>query len=154
MRLILAASCLSLLFAAQAFGQDQAYGQPSDLKGLKKVFVDTGADMKNRDSIIRELEKSKLGFEIVDEKADADILLGFGAGEVIHSVVATNNGNVATARPLMDRTGAGVVIAKARGKDRLVYSFSDVQTTWLERKPVSNFVREFLKVYKKGNDIK
>jgi len=54
----------------------------------------------------------------------------------------------------MDRTGAGVVIAIARGKARLVYSFDDVQTTWLERKPVTNFVREFLKIYKRGNNSK
>ena len=42
----------------------------------------------------------------------------------------------------------------ARGKARLVYSFKDIQTTVFERKPVSNLVREFIKVYKKGNDLK
>ena len=89
-----------LAFCAPCYAQrdSYAYGQPSDLKGLKKVYVDTGPDTKNRDSIIKDLEKSKLGFEIVDDKADAEILLGFGAGEVTHSVVATANGNVATAR--------------------------------------------------------
>ena len=145
-----------LAFCAPCYAQQDsyAYGQPSDLKGLKKVYVDTGPDTKNRDSIIKELEKSKLGFEIVDDKADAEILLGFGAGEVTHSVVATASGNVATARELKDRTGDGIVIAMARGKARLVYSFKDVQTTVFERKPVSNFVREFIKVYKKGNDLK
>ena len=54
-----------LAFCAPCYAQQDsyAYGQPSDLKGLKKVYVDTGPDTKNRDSIIKELEKAKLGFE-------------------------------------------------------------------------------------------
>lgn len=145
---------LLVSLAAIAFAQDRAYGTASDLKGLKKVFIDTGPDTKSRENIIKGLEKSRLGFEIVDDKEDAEILLGFGADEVVHSIVATRSENVATGRVLMDQTGAGVVIARARGKARLIYSFDDVQTTVFERKPVNNFIREFIKLYKKGNDIK
>ena len=59
-----------------------------------------------------------------------------------------------------ERTGVGVVIARARGKDRLVYFFLDVQESggvirlMTERKPVTNFVREFIKLYKKANGLK
>ena len=145
---------LLLALAAPLCAQSLPYGQTSDLKGLKKVYVDTGSDTKSRESIIKALEKSKLGFEIVDEMEDADIGLGFGAGTTLHSIVATANSGIATARAIEDDTGDGRVVARARGKVRLILSFSDVQTTWLERKPVSNFVREFLKAYKQANSAK
>ncbi len=148
---------LLLLFAlvvTPVCAQTLPYGQYSDLKGLKKVYVDTGADTKSRDSIIKALDKSKFGFEVVDGMEEADIGLVFGAGTTLHSIIATANGGVATARAIEDGTGDGWVIARARGKTRLILSFSDVQTTWLERKPVTNFVREFIKVYKQGNSIK
>jgi len=75
--LTLIAFCASLCGA-----QDYAYGSPSDLKGLKKVYIDSGADTKSRDKIIKDLENSKIGFEIVDDKKGAEILLGYGAGSV------------------------------------------------------------------------
>jgi hypothetical protein len=65
---------------------------------LKKVYVDTGADTRSRDSIIKDLQKSKLSFEIMDDRKDAEILLGFGAGEVIRRAIATSSGNTVMVR--------------------------------------------------------
>ena len=68
-----------LAFLAPCYAQQEssyAYGQLSDLKGLKKIYVDTGNDTKNRDHILKDLDNSKLGFEIVDDEKDAEILLG------------------------------------------------------------------------------
>jgi hypothetical protein len=152
--LILTLALLAVCAPCHAQQDSYAYGQPSDLKGLKKVYVDSGADTKSRDSIIKELEKSKLDFEIVDDEADAKILLGFGAGHVTKKAIATSTGSSVIAREISQRTGSGVVVAHARGKDRLVLSFQDTQNSKWERNPVTNFVREFIKVYKKGNDIK
>jgi hypothetical protein len=83
-----------LAFCASCYAQPDpyAYGQPSDLKGLRKVYVDSGPDTKSRDSIIRNLEKSKLGFVIVDDEKDAEILLGFGAGAVYKTVETNRSG--------------------------------------------------------------
>jgi hypothetical protein len=151
------ALCLLILLACfDAYGQDESYsyGQPSDLKGLHKVFVDTGADTKNRDTIIKGILKAKLDFEIVDDAADAEIILGFGAGKVTNKAVASVIGTGIVARTHTSRTGTGVVIARARSKERLVHSFEDTQQSGWERKPVDNYVREFIKVYKKGNDLK
>ena len=65
------------------------------------------------------------------------------------------SGPTVVAREKTQRTGNGVVVAMhARGKDRLVLSFKDVQNSKWERNPVENFCREFIKAYKKGNDIK
>jgi len=143
---------LILLIASTAVAQKEsyAYGEPSDLKGLKKIYVDTGPDTKNRDSIIKDLRKADLGFEFVDDEESAEIVLGYGAGEVTRKAIVT--GVVVQAKT--QRTGTGVVVAHARGKDRLIHSFQDVQQSGWERKPVTNFVREFIKVYKNGNDLK
>lgn len=148
---------LIALFAPVALAQNDsyAYGQPSDLKGLKKVYVDSGPDTKSRDKIIKNLEKSKLGFEIVDDQKDAEILLGYGAGAVSRKVVGSVVGSSVIMQEKTQRTGTGIVVAlNARGKDRLVHSFEDVQNSKWERNPVDNFCREFIKAYKKGNDLK
>lgn len=155
--------CLSLslalvaVFASMSLAQSDsyAYGQPSDLKGLNKIYVDSGPDTKSRDKIIKNLEKSKLGFEIVDDQKDAEILLGYGAGAVSRKVVGSVVGSSVIMQEKTQRTGTGIVVAlNARGKDRLVHSFEDVQNSKWERNPVDNFCREFIKAYKKGNDLK
>lgn len=149
MKPLLSSLALTILLTVSASAQE-TYGQPSDLKGLKKIYINTGTDTKSRDSIIKELEKSKQGFEIVDDAKDAEIYLGFGADQVPNVVWHTE----AATRVLTSRTGDGVVRVWARGKDRLILSFEDTQNTKWERKPVTNFVREFLKAYKKGNKTK
>lgn len=161
MKRLFASLALITLFASLCFAQNDsyAYGQPSDLKGLKKVYIDTGPDTKSRDQIIKDLEKSKIGFEIVDDQKDAEILLGYGAGAVARKVVGSTTTTGSTSsiyvREKTQRTGTGVVVAlNARGKDRIVHSFEDVQNSKWERNPVDNYVREFIKVYKQGNDIK
>src|SRR5437870_13903286 len=116
---------LIALFASLSLAQNDsyAYGQPSDLKGLKKVYVDSGPDTKSRDKIIKGLENAKLGFEIVDEEKDAEILLGYGAGAVSRKVVGSVVGSSVIMQTKTQRTGVGIVVAlNARGKDRLVHS--------------------------------
>lgn len=148
---------LIALFASLSLAQNDsyAYGQPSDLKGLKKIYIDAGPDTKSRDQIIKDLEKTKLGFEIVDDQKDAEILLGYGAGSVSRKAVGSVIGSSVIVSQKTERTGNGIVVAiNARGKDRLVHSFEDVQNSKWERNPVDNYVREFVKVYKQGNGIK
>src|SRR5712675_220941 len=91
MKRLSVALALIALFASLSLAQNEsyAYGQPSDLKGLKKVYIDSGPDTKSRDNIIKDLEKSKLGFEIVDVQKDAEILLGYGAGSVSRKAVGS-----------------------------------------------------------------
>jgi hypothetical protein len=157
MKRLSVALALIALFASLSLAQNDsyAYGQPSDLKGLKKVYVDSGPDTKSRDKIIKDLENAKLGFEIADDEKDAEILLGYGAGAVSRKVVGSVVGSSVIMREKTQRTGVGIVVAlNARGKDRVVHSFEDVQNSKWERNPVDNYVREFIKVYKKGNDLK
>lgn len=139
------------LCSVSGSAQDVTYGQPSDLKGLKKIYVSTGKDTNSRNKIVSELEKSKFGFEIADDIESADIGLFFGAGSVEGTTVATTTGSTTSIYDVELRSGDGVVYARARGKVRLVHSFSDVQNNIFEGKPVNNFVKEFLKLYKKAN---
>ena len=37
------------------------YGSASDLRGLTRLFIDTGADVRARERIIRELRSSGIG---------------------------------------------------------------------------------------------
>src|ERR1044072_8961493 len=73
MRLALALCALLSLLPLQQ--PDFAYGKPEDLKGLHKVFVNTGDDTKSRDQISKALKESKLGFELLDSEEDAEIVL-------------------------------------------------------------------------------
>lgn len=156
MRLLIALLTIAFSFGQVSVAQESyAYGVPTDLKGLKRIYIDTGPDTKNRDHIIKDLRESKLDFDVVDDEKDAEILLGYGAGEVTRKVIASVSGPTVVAREKTQRTGTGVVVAiNARGKDRLVLSFKDVQNSKWERNPVTNFTREFIKAYKKGNNVK
>src|SRR2546430_13695542 len=100
---------LIVLLAPLCLAQNDsyAYGQPSDLKGLKKIYIDAGPDTKSRDSIIKNLEKSKLGFEIVDDQKDAEILLGYGAGSVSRKAVGSVVGSSVIVTQKTQRTGTG-----------------------------------------------
>jgi hypothetical protein len=146
--------CFPVISLAQE--ESYAYGQVSDLKGLKKVLIDTGIDTKTRNSIIKDLEKSKLGVEIVDDEQTAEILLMFRALDQITDRERFLRGMLgSTPGEMPPNAGAGVVVAlNCRGKDRIIHSFQDRQQSGWERKPVTNFVREFIKIYKKANDIK
>src|SRR5260370_178620 len=73
----LLAVCLLIVQPSTAQQDSYAYGQPSDLKGLSRVYIETGPDVKLHDSIIHDLEKSKLDFKIVDDEKDAEIILTF-----------------------------------------------------------------------------
>lgn len=154
-RLTLSLALIALLTSLSPAQSDYAYGQPSDLKGLKKIYIDSGPDIKSRNQIIKDLDKSKLGFEIVDDQKDAEILLLYGAGAVSRKSVGSVVGSSVIVTEKTQRTGVGAVVAlNARGKDRIVHSFQDVQNSKWERNPVDNYVREFIKVYKQGNDLK
>ena len=140
---------LLLLFPVQSI----EYGKPSELKGLKRVFIDVGLDLKNRGRIVEELEKSKLDFDVLESSEGAEIILQFKSDKDKRIAnVRTNRGN---SRPTYEsiNTGAGTVFIAKGEKLRAVMSFEDEEMAF-ERKPATNFARTFLKAYKKANDLK
>lgn len=154
MRLALALTALTILLPAQ--NTDTVYGRPSDLKGLKKVFVDAGGDLKNRERVMKEIEKAKLDLTLLDSAEGAEIILNFGGGSEsrVGQVVTSPSGTVSTPLYRKIPTGQGVAYVVKGDKLAVVMSFEDEQTTGWERKPATNFGRDFVKLYKKANGLK
>jgi hypothetical protein len=146
--------CFLLAFNSLA-AQDFAYGKTEDLRGLKKIFVDTETDIKNRERIQKILKDSKLGFELLDSDDGAEVILMFKAGSYNRTVgIPQPGGGTLIGQPKI-LTGAGfVLVTQSSGKPKLVMSFEDEQGTSFEKKPVTNFAKDFLKAYKKANGLK
>lgn len=138
-------------FPLHAQGPTYDYGKPETLKGLTRVYIDAGPDLKTRNRIEEDLKKAKLGLEFV-EMDNTQILITFRMTVDHRSVVVTDN--VITEPDYPHGRAMVLVVDQQHDKPRLVMSFDDIQRTILEGNPLKNFIKEFIKVYKKANDIK
>ena len=152
MSLALALTALLTLSAA-APNSGVSYGKPEELKGLKKIFVDTGTDLKNRERIIREIRAARLGVELLDSEDGAEVVLDFGAGrsERLIGSIGRGTGGIVTKRY---QTGKGQVFVVTGGQNRIVMSYEGEETHPWEDKPATNFGKAFVKAYRKANGIK
>ena len=149
-----------------AGGQDvdrPRYGNPSDLHGLTRVYIDTGTDTRARDRIVRELRASGLALQLVEDASNAQILLEFGA-TVEHRVGGwvTNThrdkdkrgeNSVTTTTDQKIQNGVGTFYVVREGRLLIVDSFADEKRTFLERDPATNFARAFLRLYSGANGL-
>ncbi len=140
-------SVFILLISSVCFAQNIEYGKPEELKGIKKIFIDTEANMKSREAIIKEIEKAKLDIEILDSADGTEVVLLFFAGT--DDIVTGNNGNVATVKR---KAGTGFVFIPKGERQRVLLSFDDVKKSVFEKKPETNFAKAFIKAYKKANE--
>lgn len=151
---LLALACATTIQARQI-----EYGDPSELKGVRVIFVDTGANMKLRQEIIKEIQKSKEklpGLVISGSPDDAEVILAFENDTVREAagVSTSENGRSSSLLYRTVREGQGVVY-KPGTRMRILMSFEDTQKRkLLERRPSTNFAREFVKAYKKANGVK
>ena len=152
---------LMLCLCPVAHSQDFSDGRPSDLKGLKKVYVDTGTDLKSRRRIINELNRPGLGLTLLDAPEGAEVILDFGGRTEHHDEKVTIYsyrdptwiiGTLQVHKQLL--IGRGRVFVVKDGKPRGVMSFENTKSTFWERDPATNFGREFRTLYKKVNGIK
>lgn len=149
------------VFSFTAFAQEYEYGSLSELKNLKKVFIDTQTDLKNRERIVEEINKANIGLEIV-ERDDAEIVISFGGGKAHIITGATTSpvyGTDSTETTLDGRKvsiGKGFVFIKGKSKDvpRIIMDFESAQDKLGEKKPATKFAKEFIKAYKKANGLK
>jgi hypothetical protein len=152
--------CLILIAApvlAQAPNYD--YGKLEELRGLKKVFIDTGTDLENRARIVKELDKSGLGFEIMSARTGAELILAFGAeekttGAHVHTLPPFSAGLPARSRVEYEqnKVGQGVAYVPAENRARLLFSWTGVQR--ILAKSATRFTVAFVKAYKKANGLK
>ncbi len=121
------------------------YGHPDELRGVTKVFVDTGVDARQREQIAKEIQKRLPNLEVVSPPEESDIHLRFSLKE-------TRDG----------RTEGGTVV-KLVGSNRVrvLLSFKDYMLPLFERESIVNFgveyakprifAREFVKAYRRAN---
>ena len=152
---------LVLCLCPAARPQDSSDGRPSDLKGLKKVYVDTGTDLKSRRRIIKELNRPGLGLTLLDAPEGAEVILDFGGRTEEHVEELSlyvgypqQFDTVEVRKQLL--IGRGRVFVVKDGQRRGVMSFADTKNAgaFWERDPATNFGRNFRKLYKKANRIK
>lgn len=147
MRLIL---LLILLIPAQTI----EYGELSELRGIKRVFIDTGTNTDNRERIIKELEKSKLKLTILSSPETAELVLTFNSetSEQVSSVKTRPplvEGFPARSRVEYDTVekGEGVAFVPLESRRRVLFS-------WTGQGTAKYFASRFIKAYKKVNNIK
>jgi hypothetical protein len=147
-RLVLAFFCCAVTVCAQ--NSTVEYGSPSELHGVKKLFVDTGVDAELRNSIVKEIQKGLPDLIIASSPEDADIHLRFALDEErSYGVIVPARGRVGVSS---GKIGAGAVLKVINEKRvRVLWSYKDAQRTFLERRPSTNFGREFVKLYRRYN---
>ena len=101
------------------------YGDESELRGVKTVYLDTGLELKARNDIVDKLT-ADTALAVVDRPQEADVILVFkwdgGFGTIAKGYAMIEN--------------------------RLVWEFEDRRLTYFERSPPTNFARKFLKLIK------
>lgn len=147
---------LILLTLLLAPAQSTEYGKPEELQYLARIFVDTGANLRDRERIIKELKKSKIPFEILDSEDGAQVVMAFGAAseERLSGVLHNRQGTLSTPVYRDVKQGKGTVFVVKDGKARLVLSFEDEMRLGWEREPATNFARAFVKAWKKASGMK
>jgi hypothetical protein len=76
-------SLLIIAFALPVVAQTPIieYGRPDELRGVTKIFVDTGIDAQEGNLIVKVIRKRLPNLEVVSRPEDADIHLRFAQSE-------------------------------------------------------------------------
>ena len=144
---VLLASLLALPVLAQ--NPTVEYGHPGELRGVKKVFVDTGTDIELRNHVLEEVQKRLPDLTVVSAPEDADIHLRFSLKEERnYGVVVPAGGRIGV--PYSVGVGS-VVKVLSDNRVRVLLSFKDSRTRFGERRPSTNFAREFVQAYQRAN---
>jgi len=124
---------LSAALSIYAQEVDYEYGDPSELKGMTKVFVDPSGDMQLRPKITKALAQKIPALVFVDDYDDAEF-----------TIVFNQNG-----------TGGGWVVATQSKKNperpRVLMTLRYWKVYPWQSGFVDKFVSEFMKTYKKAN---
>lgn len=138
--------CFSFAKAQESNEKPYEYGDISDLKGLKKIYVNAGTDLQNRDRIMKEINKGKLGLEWVKNEDDADIYILFAGNQKDQRIQ-----NIYGSRITTVHAGEFLVFVRVSNKPRLVISYINAQQDDWEQKPTTKFAKQFIKAYREAN---
>ncbi len=126
------------------------YGNVTELKGLKKVFVCAGTETARR-NIIQRLQKDLPGLIVTEEAQDAEVHLlltadvstysnGIKNKEIYDRTVVHCKGLVATYRP--------------DGRPRILMTFNASAGSISQRRPGTKFAQAFVEAYKGANGLR
>ncbi len=130
------------------------YGSEYELRGTRTAYVYTEQDWEVRQNIMKNLQKYK-HITVVEDAAAADIILVFGASSFSLGsytyVWQDTYGNIhSTTTPQEGILGVGFAVKVVPPNTiRIVWQFEDTRTTLFERRPSTNFARNFIKVLEK-----
>jgi hypothetical protein len=152
------------------------YGQREELKGVNKIFVDTGTDLSGRENIIKIIQNELPTIVVVSRAEEAEVVLIYSSDSysilsgISNSRNSSTNGTVSvwgnratysgqtnstsTSTPIYKKIteGEGLIVRfTSTGRPRLLINFKDEKKSVLERRPSTNFARKFVKVYKEVN---
>lgn len=152
----------SILFLIGVLGgtilaQDFEYGKPEELKGLIAVYVDTGGDLKDRNKIVEKINEANIGLRVVDSREDAEIFIKFETETSKQAVSRTIKNtyddrfsvNVTSKETVKIGDGRVTIKGKTSDNPRVVMSFDGGN-----KNPAAAFVKDFIKTYKKANNLK
>ena len=142
-------SLLVLTFASPVLAQAPIieYGQPDELRGVTKVFVDTSLDAQQREVFVKEIKKQLPDLEVVSRPEESDIHLRFFLRE-------DRDGRTEGVGTVVKLIDANRVRALCSFEDNLspIYERHSIKNYGIERTMPLNFAREFVKAYKKANN--
>jgi hypothetical protein len=130
-------SLIVLAIAFPVFAQAPIieYGQPEELRGVSKIFVNTGVYVQERDMIVKVIRKRLRNLEIVSRPEDSDIHLRCHNGEgAIVKLVGDNRERVLI-----------------RIRMPPLYSYDPVVNYGMAYARPLIFAREFVKTYRRVN---
>jgi uncharacterized protein (DUF2147 family) len=173
------AGILFLLLFVTSKSQAQSaieYGEREELRGITKIFIDTGTDLSGRENIIKIIRNDLPAIVVVSRVEEAELILIYSSDSysILSGISNSRNssttgnlsvwGNTATYSGQTTSTststpsyrkvtdGEGLVVKfTSSGRPRLLMNFKDTQKSVLERRPSTNFARKFVKAYKEVN---
>ena len=96
---------LLLFFSGKAHAQSSIeYGEPEELQGITKIFVDTGTDLSGRDNIIKVIKTELPNVVIVSRVEEAEIVLIYSSNSysilsgISNSRNSSTNGTVSVGK--------------------------------------------------------
>jgi hypothetical protein len=120
------------------------YGHPDELRGVTKVFVDTGIDVQHRDLIVKEIQKRLSNLEIVSRPEESDIHLRFSLKEI-------RDGRTEGVGTVVKMVGNNRMRVLLRFKDYTPFIYEPTASAAIDYARPLLFAREFVKTYKRVN---
>jgi hypothetical protein len=116
------------------------YGQPGELKGLKRVFVDTSIPVERRNLVLSEIENGNAGLEMMEVLEGAEIILSYHSQESFDPNCPCTGGR-------------GEVRVVRADHQRVVLVFMGVKRGFWGKNPAEDFGMTFVDAFRSANGL-